>query len=67
MEEGMLGTIFPALMGMMMVGFMASMVQPPQPAVYCCPICGACFAPYTELESHFAAAHVAESIELVWE
>lgn len=34
---------------------------------YVCPICGAKFATYDELYSHFNTEHPAEPIDIIWE
>ena len=62
----------PILMGAMgaMIGLAAvtSVVQAYTPKLeYVCPICGARFATYDELYSHFTTEHPAEPIEIIWE
>ena len=60
------------LMGGMaaMIGLaaVASVAQAYTPRLdYVCPICGARFATYDELYSHFTTEHPAEPIEIIWE
>ncbi len=60
------------LMGGMaaMIGLaaVASVAQASTPSLdYVCPICGAHFATYDELYSHFTTEHPAEPIEIIWE
>ena len=60
------------LMGGMavMIGLVAiaSVTQAYTPSLdYVCPICGARFATYGELYSHFTTEHPAEPIEIIWE
>ena len=53
-----------------MIGLAAvtSVVQAYTPKLeYVCPICGARFATYDELYSHFTTEHPAEPIEIIWE
>jgi len=46
----------------------ASVTQAATPNLdYVCPICGARFATYDELYSHFTTEHPAEPIEIIWE
>lgn len=54
-----------ALIGLAAV---ASVAQASTPRLdYVCPICGARFATYDELYSHFITEHPAEPIEIIWE
>ena len=62
----------PILMGGLaaMIGLaaVASVSQAATPSLdYVCPICGARFASYDELYSHFTTEHPAEPIEIIWE
>ena len=62
----------PIFMGAMaaMIGLaaVASMTRASTPRLeYVCPICGARFATYEELYSHFTTEHPAEPIDIIWE
>ena len=64
MEKILLGAIA-AMIGLAAV---ASAAQAYTPRLeYVCPICGARFATYDELYSHFTTEHPAEPIEIIWE
>ena len=60
------------LMGGMavMIGLVAvaSVVQAATPRLdYVCPICGARFATYDELYSHFTTEHPSQPIDIIWQ
>ena len=62
----------PVLIGGMavMIGLVAaaSIAQAYAPKLeYICLVCGAKFATYDELYSHFTTEHPAEPIEIIWE
>ena len=54
-----------ALIGLVVVAGVAQAYTPR--LEYACPICGAKFATYEELYSHFTTEHPAEPIEIIWE
>lgn len=54
-----------AMIGLVML---ASVTQAYTPRLdYACPICGARFATYDELYSHFTIEHPAEPITIIWD
>lgn len=61
------------MMTMMMVVIMASILTTlvvqaaPAEPTFCCPLCeDTCFNTLAELETHFAAAHPTEPIDIIW-
>ena len=53
---------------MIALAAVAGAVQASAPRLdYVCPICGARFATYEELYSHFTTEHPAEPIDIIWE
>ena len=54
-----------AMIGLVTVAGVAQAYTPS--LEYVCPICGARFATYDELYSHFTTEHPAEPIEIIWE
>jgi hypothetical protein len=54
-----------ALVGLVVIAGVAEAYTPRLD--YACPICGARFATYEELYSHFTTEHPAEPIDIIWE
>lgn len=53
---------------MLGIAMIAGIAQAYAPRLdYVCPICGARFATYDELYSHFTTEHPSEPIEIIWD
>lgn len=67
MEKSLMA-VMALLIGVGMFIAVAQMVEAAPPVLeYTCPICGAGFATYEELYSHFTTEHPAEPIDVIWE